>query len=740
MNFLQFKKSENKDDIQLTETKTESKKTFVFNKKMLYIILPIFAVLVFLISSILWAYSVCKLPVTAELGTLPDYSQYEKNIFLSIYTEIDTDISQLDNTKTGKNSVDITLLGFIKTKSELEFIDTVPPKAVSRDVCISVGVTPTPDMFVSNIDEITKTEISFTNPSFNQNKAGNYEINLTAKDENNNTTNFKANLSVIDTASVLFFKNGTNIPTVKNKIEKEFKGIKSLDFSNQKQHGEFLVNGFIEDTLYILKVSIDDIVPPKATVKSYDILLGTKLEDSDIIFDIVDFSDVDITFSNKPDFSKSGEYVLQITIVDSYNNKNTYTSTIRIHDINTKIKYELGSGLYTFSNLIFNDNYSTKCLKIEKTPEEIGQQKIKLKGKYNSFDILVDTIDTTPPKLITKNVSKILNSKVSVNDFIQLCTDALPITYTLKGKYKTDSEGAYNLTVKATDSVGNITESNVELIIFVDKIPPVISGIKELVYVIGEEKPDFLYGITAFDETDGKLEVSVDTTAVDLKKENTYKIHYTATDKSGNKATQSSTIKVKLPTKVKLNVSNIMQLPMLPNGCEVVSLAIALKYAGYSIDPVELYYDYMPKTPLQEGDPWTHYMGDATGLGYGCYAPCVVETGNFYLQEKGSTKAVYDVSGQETAEYEKYIDDGIPVIFWGLIQMNGEEKLAWAGYANGRYVDWHSFSHCLVLIGYTDHTYIFCDPLRGVVEYPREDVVKSFEINYRQACIIKDKE
>ncbi len=740
MNFLQFKKQTDENKIQLNEEKYENKKPFVFNKKLLYIILPISAVLIFLISSILWAYSVCKTPVITELGAQPDYSEYESNIFLSIYADIKTDINQIDITKTGTNSIDITFLGFIKLKSKLEFIDTTSPKVIPRDVCISIGVTPTPDMFVKSIDEITKTEVTFENKSFNQNKAGNYEISLEAKDENDNTTNFKANLTVIDTTSVLFFRSGTNIPTVKRKIEKEFKGIEKLDFSNQKQHGEFLVNGFIDDELHVLKVSIDDIVPPKATVKSYDILLGTTLKESDIVFDIVDFSDVEIFFDTLPDYSKAGEYVLHITVVDAYDNKNTYMSTIRIHDINTEIKYELGTGLSAFSDLIFNDRYSSKSLKIDSIPEKIGKQSVKLIGKYNSFDINVDTVDTTPPKLITKNITKILNSKVSVNDFVQICTDALPVTYTLKGNYKTDAEGTYNLTVKATDSMGNTTESNVELIIFIDRIQPVISGVKELLYIIGEEIPDYLDGVTAFDETDGKINVSVDTSSVNLDKENTYEIHYSATDKSGNQSKQTSTIKVKHPTRVKLNVSNIMQLPMLPNGCEIVSLAIALKYAGYSIDPLVLYENYMPKTPLKEGDPWTHYMGDATGLGYGCYAPCVVETGNTYLQEKDSTKAVYDVSGQETAIYEKYIDEGIPVIFWGLIQMNGEEKLAWAGYANGRYVDWHCFSHCLVLIGYTDHTYIFCDPLRGVVEYPKEDVEKSFKINHRQACIITEQE
>jgi uncharacterized protein YvpB len=70
--------------------------------------------------------------------------------------------------------------------------------------------------------------------------------------------------------------------------------------------------------------------------------------------------------------------------------------------------------------------------------------------------------------------------------------------------------------------------------------------------------------------------------------------------------------------------------------------------------------------------------------------------------------------------------------------MNCDKKIAWKTKINGKNIVWHSFSHCLVLIGYTDHTYIFCDPRKSkIVEYDKEKVETSFEINYRQACIIK---
>ena len=185
-----------------------------------------------------------------------------------------------------------------------------------------------------------------------------------------------------------------------------------------------------------------------------------------------------------------------------------------------------------------------------------------------------------------------------------------------------------------------------------------------------------------------------------------------------------------------LDVKNIMQKPLLPNGCEVVSLAIALNYAGYTVDPLILYEEYMPKSPYKSGDPWISYVGDAQNIGLGCYAPCVVATGNAYLDYVSSSKRVFDISGNSFSYYKALVDRGIPVIMWGTIGMNKKSSVCWTDNIDGKIVKWHTYSHCLVLVGYTDDTYIFCDPLVGITEYDIIGVEQSFNINFKQACSI----
>jgi len=192
--------------------------------------------------------------------------------------------------------------------------------------------------------------------------------------------------------------------------------------------------------------------------------------------------------------------------------------------------------------------------------------------------------------------------------------------------------------------------------------------------------------------------------------------------------------------RVVLNVENILQNPSLPNGCEVVSLAIVLRYMGYDLDPTWLFDYYMPKDLYSyAGNPWKEYVGNPRGYGFGCYAPCVVTTANEYIEDVGSTLVATDVSGMKLSDYEDYIDRGVPVIIWGTIYMNGNDHVHKSWYVDGELVQWYSNSHCLVMIGYSADTYIFCDPMCGIIEYSIESVEKSFELNLRQACVIEDK-
>ena len=465
-------------------------------------------------------------PVTSEVGQKIDYSHITSSKLISLFCKVDADLSEINTASPAEIQIPIKLFGIFKANSKLRIVDTVSPKIEPQNVCITKGIEVTGDMFVKEATDKTKITYKIIAPEFNTQQELNKTVSITATDEGNNTTLFRANLIVIDPQNSLTFECGTPYESIENSVKTVLRNAQSLDFSKVQLNGSFMVTGKNTDTAFFAKINIKDTTPPVIS----------------------------------------------------------------------------------------------------------GHQ----------------------------NISLDLGTPLTLSDNVQ-----------------------------ATDSFC------------------------------------------------GSVKVNVDSSAVNTKVAGTYQLVYTATDTSGNTAKEIVTVTVNKPSKLALDVKNILQKPALPNGCEVVSLAIALKYNGYTIDPVKLYDDFMPQSPLKAGDPWTTYVGNAKGTGYGCYAPCVVTTGNAYLASVGSSKLVYDVSGNTLDYYETLLESGTPVIMWGTLQMNGNAKICWEDTINGKDVNWHSYSHCLVLIGYTDKTYIFCDPLRGIVEYSKTSVEASFALNYRQACIIK---
>ncbi len=189
-----------------------------------------------------------------------------------------------------------------------------------------------------------------------------------------------------------------------------------------------------------------------------------------------------------------------------------------------------------------------------------------------------------------------------------------------------------------------------------------------------------------------------------------------------------------------LDVKCLFQMPNYPNGCEVVSLTMVLNYLGYDVTTDELIDNHMPRGYFSSnGDnPFYKYLGDPRDLGVGCYAPCIVTTADNYFASIGEFRAVTDVSGRGLEAYKEFVARGTPVIFWGTMYMNQNPEIFGTIYTeDGEEIIWRNYSHCFVLIGYTDTTYIFCDPMRGIIEYPKEDVEKSHALVYEQACIIQ---
>ena len=169
-------------------------------------------------------------------------------------------------------------------------------------------------------------------------------------------------------------------------------------------------------------------------------------------------------------------------------------------------------------------------------------------------------------------------------------------------------------------------------------------------------------------------------------------------------------------------LSLIYQDPELPNGCEVTSLAMLLKWAGCPIDKVELAENYLPKEDfVQAGsdrlgpNPSQAYAGDpASAEGWYCFEGPIVDAGNTWLNEQNSNFQVVSLTGLTRKSLEDYLDLNIPLAVWVTLNY-APPKLSffqWTLPDGVRYAPYSNL-HCVVLVGREGGGYQIADPISG---------------------------
>lgn len=192
--------------------------------------------------------------------------------------------------------------------------------------------------------------------------------------------------------------------------------------------------------------------------------------------------------------------------------------------------------------------------------------------------------------------------------------------------------------------------------------------------------------------------------------------------------------------RVKLPVGHISQMPSLPNGCEITSLATVLNYLGFSVTKEKLSDDYLAKAPVGKANFYEEFVGDPRkNNSYGCYAKPIVDAANGYLSAAGSSLVAYDYTGSSFLALLLKVREGKPVILWATSYINQDPEFTTEWIVDGEYLVWKGNLHCMVLIGYDtlQGTVIVSDPMRGIEEYDMTTFIKRFKQFYSQAVIIE---
>lgn len=162
-------------------------------------------------------------------------------------------------------------------------------------------------------------------------------------------------------------------------------------------------------------------------------------------------------------------------------------------------------------------------------------------------------------------------------------------------------------------------------------------------------------------------------------------------------------------------VSLIQQLPELPRGCEVTSLAMLLQYAGVSVDKMTLANEintisYKDQNGLN-GNPNVGFVGDLYSFdnsGYGVYHTPIAQLAETYLPGR-----IVDLTGSSIESVYNMIDNGSPV--WVITNSR------FSALPESEFITWNTASgeiqvtyreHSVLVVGYDENYVYLNDPLK----------------------------
>ncbi|MEZ2717523.1 hypothetical protein C2I17_18710 [Niallia circulans] len=188
---------------------------------------------------------------------------------------------------------------------------------------------------------------------------------------------------------------------------------------------------------------------------------------------------------------------------------------------------------------------------------------------------------------------------------------------------------------------------------------------------------------------------------------------------------------------VLLDAPIINQLPELPRGCEVTSLAMLLQYADVDVDKMtlakQIKKDTTPYTrangKIYYGHPNDGFIGDIyslNGPGLGVYHKPIAALAEKYLPD-----SIVDFTGSDFEEIKNHLSNNRPV--W-VITNSTFKKLP-----ESQFRTWNTPSgtvkityseHSVLITGYDETSIYFNDPLTG--EKNKKAPIKDFEESWVQ--------
>ena len=297
---------------------------------------------------------------------------------------------------------------------------------------------------------------------------------------------------------------------------------------------------------YKVKLEIKDTVAPTAEIKNVDLYESRVIEAQEFIKGINDATNVTVAYKASPDFSKIGTQDVTLVLEDNAGNKSEYQAKLRISKTKETVKVDILNREYTVESFLKEkkDLAGASIIEPISVPEKLGTYPAKIKIDDIIYDSNIVVTDLTPPKGDPVNQQTWQNDQIDASQFVTNIKDLTNVTARFKEQPDFTLVGEQTVKIILADEANNETELEAKLTVVQDTEPPAIYGVKDNTIYINNPV-SFKKGVYVYDNRDGEISVSVDSSKVNQKVAGEYPVIYTATDSSGNTSKKEAIYTVK---------------------------------------------------------------------------------------------------------------------------------------------------------------------------------------------------
>lgn len=282
------------------------------------------------------------------------------------------------------------------------------------------------------------------------------------------------------------------------------------------------------------ELKVTDTIPPSGEPRTVSVEINEGCSAVEFVESVEDATDVEVSYVAEPDFSKGGKQEVAVLLTDAGGNTAEIISEVFISQVIEELFVEVGSRMPALSDFVIegeNAEFKTQMCAINF--DEPAEKTVEILVDGLTYKTRMHIVDTVPPRVVLHDISGYTLLPRLPEDFVTSVDDVTNVKISYVEEPDVTFVGEQEVKIKCIDEGGNEVIETARLILAEDTEPPVIMGAVDISVVIGNTV-SYKKNVMVTDNCPDGWTLTVDSSAVNVNKEGTYPVIYTAADYAGN--------------------------------------------------------------------------------------------------------------------------------------------------------------------------------------------------------------